>query len=96
MKSNLEYGIIFWVLKCAICDLIINNCDVADENIMKKTGRVLMTAELGEEYGFVDINGEDFLSDFFFAKICNDEISVIFISSLRNNGPKLKNRIMKM
>ena len=27
---------------------------------MKKTGRVLMTAELGEEYGFVDINGEKF------------------------------------
>ena len=32
---------------------------------MKKTGRVLMTAELGEEYGFVDINGEEF----FFKKI---------------------------
>ena len=35
---------------------------------MKKTGRVLMTAELGEEYGFVDINGEEFKNFYVFCK----------------------------
>ena len=29
-----------------------------DSNIMKKTGRILIAPDLGEEYGFVDINGE--------------------------------------
>lgn len=33
---------------------------------MKKTGRVLMTAELGEEYGFVDINGEEKMVFYFY------------------------------
>ena len=31
---------------------------VVDSNIMKKTGRILIAHDLGEEYGFVDINGE--------------------------------------
>ncbi|KAK7505388.1 hypothetical protein BaRGS_00003550 [Batillaria attramentaria] len=30
----------------------------ADPDIMKKTGRILITADLGNEYGFVDIDGE--------------------------------------
>ena len=31
---------------------------IVDSNIMKKTGRILIAPDLGEEYGFVDINGE--------------------------------------
>ena len=30
---------------------------IVDSNIMKKTGRILIAPDLGEEYGFVDING---------------------------------------
>ncbi|KAM7438700.1 Dehydrogenase reductase SDR member [Porites harrisoni] len=29
----------------------------ADPNIMNKTGRILVTAELGQEYGFKDVGG---------------------------------------
>ncbi|VDK17715.1 unnamed protein product [Anisakis simplex] len=29
-----------------------------DENVMKKSGRILLTSDLGQEYGFVDIDGE--------------------------------------
>ncbi|VDK26880.1 unnamed protein product [Anisakis simplex] len=28
-----------------------------DENVMKKSGRILLTSDLGQEYGFVDIDG---------------------------------------
>ena len=31
---------------------------IVDSNIMKKTGRILIAPDLGEEYGFVDINSE--------------------------------------
>ena len=31
----------------------------SDKNIMKKSGRVLLTAELGEEHGFTDIDGSN-------------------------------------
>ncbi|XP_069113767.1 dehydrogenase/reductase SDR family member 1-like isoform X3 [Argopecten irradians] len=34
----------------------------SDPNIMKKTGKILITAELGSEYGFVDINGREMVS----------------------------------
>ncbi|XP_033626153.1 dehydrogenase/reductase SDR family member 1-like isoform X2 [Asterias rubens] len=34
-------------------------CLAQDKNIMKKSGRVLLTAELGEEYGFTDIDGSN-------------------------------------
>ena len=29
-----------------------------DPNIMTKSGRILLTAELGHEYGFKDVGGE--------------------------------------
>ena len=29
-----------------------------DPDIMKKSGRILLTAELGREYGFKDVGGE--------------------------------------
>ncbi len=29
----------------------------ADSNIMKKSGKILLASDLGDEYGFVDING---------------------------------------
>ena len=29
-----------------------------DADIMKKSGRILLTAELGREYGFKDVGGE--------------------------------------
>jgi dehydrogenase/reductase SDR family protein 1 len=30
----------------------------ADPNIMKKSGRILLTSDLGAEFGFVDVNGK--------------------------------------
>ena len=46
---NLWVFIVEFLPLCFIC---------ADEKIMKKSGRVLLTSELGDEYGFVDINGK--------------------------------------
>ncbi|XP_060075319.1 dehydrogenase/reductase SDR family member 1-like [Ylistrum balloti] len=37
-------------------------CLGADPNIMKKTGKILLSAELGYEYGFKDIDGEERIS----------------------------------
>ena len=35
-----------------------------DPNIMNKTGRILVTAELGQEYGFKDVGGWSLLFTF--------------------------------
>lgn len=39
-----------------------------DPNRIKKTGRILITSDLGSEYGFVDIDGQ-FLFKFFMKKL---------------------------
>ena len=41
-----------------------------DPNIMNKTGRILVTAELGQEYGFKDVGGWSLLFIMFFS-FCN-------------------------
>ena len=41
-----------------------------DPNIMNKTGRILVTAELGQEYGFKDVGGWSLLFIMFFT-FCN-------------------------
>ena len=53
------YVLIFIVKYQRILDLKkLHISMIVDSNIMKKTGRILIAPDLGEEYGFVDINGE--------------------------------------
>ena len=39
------------------CIIVLFYFDVSDKQIIKKTGRILMSTDLGGEYGFVDVDG---------------------------------------
>ena len=35
---------------------------MSDKNVMRKTGKTVLTADLGKEYGFKDVDGKEHLS----------------------------------
>ena len=43
------------ICECDSCKLYVF---IPDKNVIRKTGKVLITADIGDEYGFVDIDGK--------------------------------------